>query len=86
MSPAVQGRTNAFYVISRAGDSITCRCCGFTSTDPTHIQQKYCPSCQIFHEDRWLMHRLSEGLDRQLPIRSQWREAQRARMNFSVAE
>ncbi|HWH71724.1 MAG TPA: hypothetical protein VNT26_20285, partial [Candidatus Sulfotelmatobacter sp.] len=45
--------------------SITCQVCGFTSTDPRHVQQKYCPQCQAFHEDRILMLRLSEGYQKE---------------------
>ncbi|HWI58415.1 MAG TPA: hypothetical protein VNZ22_14420 [Bacillota bacterium] len=29
------------------------------------MQQKYCPQCQAFHEDRILMLRLSEGYQKE---------------------
>lgn len=46
----------ALYVIE--GSRITCRLCGHTSTEPKHVQDRYCPNCRVFLEDRSYMLRL----------------------------
>jgi len=62
-SEGLKRRGIVLYTIEAGGVSITCHACGFTSHDPEHVRQKYCPSCRVFHEDRILMLRLAEGYE-----------------------
>jgi hypothetical protein len=59
-------KSSDFYTIAADGGSITCHVCGFTSPDPEHVRQRFCPRCVIFHEDHILMLRLAEGYQRAL--------------------
>jgi hypothetical protein len=39
------------YIISPAGDAITCRCCGRTSYNPNDVAELFCSHCKIHHVD-----------------------------------
>lgn len=39
------------FIISPAGDSITCELCGMTSYHPEDVRHHYCGKCHIFHDD-----------------------------------
>jgi hypothetical protein len=58
---ALEHRSSTRYGMNEEQTSITCRVCGFTSTNPRHVRDRYCPKCRVFHEDRTLMERLAEG-------------------------
>lgn len=48
-------RTCQGYVVALTDGttlSITCLICGLTSFNPTDVEQKYCGSCHVFHEER----------------------------------
>ncbi len=60
-STDLENRSGEFYTLSEDGASITCCVCGFTSKDPSDVQNRYCPVCRVFHPDRMVMARLSEG-------------------------
>lgn len=64
MSPELVDRSAHYYRIAADGSSIRCLVCGEISRDPRHINAKYCPRCLVFHDDRELMTRLSEGYQR----------------------
>ena len=61
MSAGVESRSAQFYQISEDQTSITCLTCGCTSEEPEHVRLKFCPACQMYHEDHGLMLRLAEG-------------------------
>lgn len=61
LSPELQHRSGQFYHVAEDGGSITCCVCGATSRDPKDIREKYCPQCRVFHEDRMVMVRVTEG-------------------------
>jgi hypothetical protein len=42
---------NATFTIAPDGKSITCLRCGRTSWHPKDVEQHYCASCHIFHDD-----------------------------------
>ena len=62
----LKNKSPGFYTITADGASITCHVCGLTSRDPGHVEQRFCPRCVVFHEDRILMCRLAEGYERVL--------------------
>lgn len=41
------------YTIAADGKSITCKRCKRTSYHPRDIEERYCGSCHVFHEDLW---------------------------------
>jgi hypothetical protein len=61
VSPELKARSERLYAVARDRSSITCLVCGFVSHDPQHVQAKFCPQCQVFHEDLVLMRRLEQG-------------------------
>ncbi len=61
VSPGVKDRSTQFYSITESGRAIVCHLCGCVSHDSHDIEEKYCPRCRVFHEDRLLMLRLAEG-------------------------
>jgi hypothetical protein len=73
VSPELKDRSAQFYSVRPDGGAITCRLCGFTSTHPHDIEQKFCPRCLVFHEDRILMLRLNEGFQTEFqPLNEDW--------------
>jgi hypothetical protein len=73
VSPELTDRSSQFYTIHSDGTAITCHICGCSSTDPHDIEHKFCPKCFIFHEDRILMLRLSEGFETEFdPLSQDW--------------
>jgi hypothetical protein len=62
----LKNKSPGFYTITADGASITCHVCGFASREPDHVEQRFCPRCVVFHEDRILMLRLAEGYERAL--------------------
>ena len=63
VSPELESRSSQFYRLSPDETAITCLACGWTSRHQDHVRMKFCPRCQVFHEDRVLMMRLMEGYE-----------------------
>jgi hypothetical protein len=70
-SDGLKRRGAEFYTIGPGESSINCHTCGYTSYNPEHVRQKYCPCCLTFHEDRMLMLRLAEGYQTEFHSRSE---------------
>ncbi|HYG33580.1 MAG TPA: hypothetical protein VEC99_02270 [Clostridia bacterium] len=70
-SAELKHRSEKFYSINADQSAITCHVCGFTSQDPKDVQEKFCPQCRSFHEDRILMLRLSEGFQKEFRSESE---------------
>lgn len=61
VSPGLKDRSSRYYTVAADNSSILCHLCGYQSTDCRDVRDKYCRRCRVFHEDRLLMLRLSEG-------------------------